>query len=92
TIPYDPQTATTGRGFVNGVQSLHPPTSAGLSPSTISHAQRILVLVGPEGGWTDDERSAAQNARFQTLTLNPYVLRVETAALAAAAVFRQIHF
>jgi RsmE family RNA methyltransferase len=42
---------------------------------------RPLVLVGPEGGWTDDE-AATQVPR---VGLGPTVLRTETAALAAAA-------
>lgn len=39
-----------------------------------------MVLVGPEGGWSDEERSAAA-AR---VTLSTAVLRAETAAIAAA--------
>jgi 16S rRNA (uracil1498-N3)-methyltransferase len=38
-----------------------------------------LVLIGPEGGWTDDERSACSS-----VVLSTYVLRAETAALVAA--------
>ena len=38
------------------------------------------LLVGPEGGWTDEERAAAPVRR----TLGPQVMRAETAAIAAA--------
>ena len=38
------------------------------------------MLVGPEGGWTDDERAAA----LPTVGLGDHVLRAETAAIAAA--------
>lgn len=38
-----------------------------------------LVLVGPEGGWGDDERAAG----LSTVGLGPTVLRAETAAVAA---------
>lgn len=51
-------------------------------------ASPLLVLVGPEGGWTDAERAAAGQAGCQTLSLGANVLRVETAAVAAAAVLR----
>jgi 16S rRNA (uracil1498-N3)-methyltransferase len=38
------------------------------------------VLVGPEGGWSEAERSAG----MASVTLGPHVLRAETAAMAAA--------
>jgi 16S rRNA (uracil1498-N3)-methyltransferase len=40
-----------------------------------------MLVIGPEGGWTDDERVAAR-AR---VGLAPHVLRAETAAIAAGA-------
>ncbi len=42
---------------------------------------RPTVMIGPEGGWSDDELAAA----VPTVGLGPEVLRAETAALAAAA-------
>jgi len=42
------------------------------------------VLVGPEGGWTDDEL-AGLDAAASRVRLGERVLRVETAAIAAAA-------
>lgn len=39
------------------------------------------ILVGPEGGWTDAERSSVTGR----VALGPHVLRAETAAIAAAA-------
>ncbi len=40
--------------------------------------------VGPEGGFTDVEIDAATEAGWRTLSFGPRVLRVETAAIAAA--------
>jgi 16S rRNA (uracil1498-N3)-methyltransferase len=41
---------------------------------------RPTILVGPEGGWTDEERACG----LPSVGLGPHVLRAETAAMAAA--------
>ena len=46
-------------------------------PPSLAHP---TVLVGPEGGWSEAERSAG----MASVTLGPHVLRAETAAIAAA--------
>lgn len=46
--------------------------------------QKILAIVGPEGGFTDDEKEAAINYGFETISLGPRILRAETASLTAA--------
>ncbi len=45
----------------------------------------ILVLVGPEGGWSDAEREQARQAGACLTSLSPTVLRTETAAVAVCA-------
>jgi 16S rRNA (uracil1498-N3)-methyltransferase len=50
-----------------------------------ARADAVVVLVGPEGGFADDEVAAARAAGFHTLTLAPRILRAETAALTAVA-------
>jgi 16S rRNA (uracil1498-N3)-methyltransferase len=47
---------------------------------------RVSVLVGPEGGWTDRERTVIHEAGWRSVSLGPAVLRTETAAIAAIAV------
>jgi 16S rRNA (uracil1498-N3)-methyltransferase len=47
---------------------------------------QVALLIGPEGGWTDAERQSAAAAGWQAASLGPYVLRAETAALAAVTV------
>jgi 16S rRNA (uracil1498-N3)-methyltransferase len=46
----------------------------------------LLLLTGPEGGWTDAERAAATAAGWAPVSLGPLILRAETAAIAAAAI------
>jgi 16S rRNA (uracil1498-N3)-methyltransferase len=43
----------------------------------------VGILIGPEGGFTDDEVQAAQNAGFVPVSLGTRRLRSETAAIAA---------
>lgn len=45
----------------------------------------ILVLVGPEGGWSQGELDLASSLGVASLGLGPRTLRTETAAVAAAA-------
>jgi 16S rRNA (uracil1498-N3)-methyltransferase len=49
----------------------------------------LTVVVGPEGGLTDNERAAFVAAGYQTVALGSHTLRFETAALAAAAAVNQ---
>jgi 16S rRNA (uracil1498-N3)-methyltransferase len=46
----------------------------------------LTVLVGPEGGFSQEERAAILGAGYQPVGLGPNTLRFETAALAAAAI------
>ncbi|MHB8216881.1 MAG: RsmE family RNA methyltransferase [Candidatus Sulfotelmatobacter sp.] len=46
----------------------------------------ILLAVGPEGGWADDELQRFQQAKWTSASLGNTILRAETAAIAAAAV------
>jgi 16S rRNA (uracil1498-N3)-methyltransferase len=48
-------------------------------------AQAVTLLVGPEGGFTQEEEDAALAAGALALSMGPRVLRTETAALAAMA-------
>jgi len=45
--------------------------------------QRVRLLIGPEGGLSDEEIGQANQANFQDILLGPRVLRTETAALTA---------
>lgn len=45
-------------------------------------AQNIVVLIGPEGGYSSAEAKAAQDKGFHLVSLGPNILRTETAAVA----------
>lgn len=49
-------------------------------------ANRIMLAVGPEGGWTAAEIALFIHAGWQSVSLGPRILRVETAVIAALAV------
>jgi 16S rRNA (uracil1498-N3)-methyltransferase len=46
----------------------------------------IVLAIGPEGGWTEDELQAFQQAGWISASLGNTILRAETAAMAALAV------
>jgi 16S rRNA (uracil1498-N3)-methyltransferase len=51
-------------------------------------AGAAMILTGPEGGFTDDERSAIRaQSNAVPVSLGPRILRAETAALAALAAY-----
>lgn len=70
-------------GAAPGTRLLLADPRAAAPPATA--AASVLVLVGPEGGFTAQEESAAVAAGAERILLAPHVLRVETAAVAAAA-------
>ncbi|AKQ54820.1 16S rRNA (uracil(1498)-N(3))-methyltransferase [Bordetella hinzii] len=45
----------------------------------------LTLMVGPEGGWSEEEIAAARTAGVASLRLGPRVLRTETAGLALIA-------
>lgn len=46
----------------------------------------ILLAIGPEGGWTNDELRRFHDSGWLAASLGPTILRAETAAIAAAAI------
>jgi 16S rRNA (uracil1498-N3)-methyltransferase len=59
--------------------------AAGEWPALMPARTPVSVLVGPEGGFTGGERSAAIRAGWRAVRLAGAVLRFETAAISAAA-------
>ena len=57
---------------------------------TLLPATDVLAIIGPEGGFTDEEVAAAAEQGCQVVSLGPRILRVETAALAMATLVTAI--
>jgi 16S rRNA (uracil1498-N3)-methyltransferase len=49
---------------------------------------RVLLLIGPEGGWSAPERDLAHASGFISVSLGARILRAETAAVAALAIIQ----
>jgi 16S rRNA (uracil1498-N3)-methyltransferase len=57
-------------------------------PLQRSVSNRILLMLGPEGGWTDEERAQAVDSGWTPCSLTHTVLRAETAAIAGLAILQ----
>lgn len=53
-----------------------------------SREEATRALIGPEGGFSDDEREAMLRSGFSEVSLGSAVLRVETAVITALAILR----
>ena len=61
--------------------------TAGTSSSASQDASRqsLLLAIGPEGGWTDDEVELLESRGFRRYSLGPRILRTDTATIALLA-------
>ncbi|MDF0535495.1 16S rRNA (uracil(1498)-N(3))-methyltransferase [Shewanella sp. A32] len=70
--------------------NLHPRASHGINKLPLTN-HKIRLLIGPEGGLSDQEISMTEQHNFTEVLLGPRVLRTETAALTAITAL-QLHF
>ncbi len=54
--------------------------------SSAGSANEVLLAVGPEGGWTNDELALFRTGGWVFASLGARILRAETAAIAASAI------
>ena len=64
---------------------LHEEATSSLAALDVPAAGTVLVVVGPEGGLTDDEVSAVVDAGARVVRLGSEVLRTSTAGVAAVS-------
>jgi 16S rRNA (uracil1498-N3)-methyltransferase len=65
----------------------HPSLAKTISPLP---AQNVILLIGPEGGFTPEEIALAIKAGFQGVSLGKRILRTETAGIAAISTIHAI--
>lgn len=59
----------------------------GGAAAPVAGGERIVLAVGPEGGWVDFERGVLGELGFEAFSLGPRVLRSDTACIAALTRF-----
>ena len=59
-------------------------------PSMIAGARRVLIVVGPEGGFAHSEAEAAGRSGAHVIGLGTHILRTETAALVVVALLNYL--
>lgn len=72
-------------GFGGGVVLLVADRDGAPLEEVTTGASLVVALVGPEGGFTEEELATIEAAGGRRVSLGPHVLRVETAAIALAA-------
>ena len=68
---------------------LHPGGTARLQNGG-AMATDVMLAVGPEGGFSDNDLATLRHAGFDALALGPRILRTETAGLAAMAALQAV--
>jgi 16S rRNA (uracil1498-N3)-methyltransferase len=67
---------------------LHHRNQQGLD--SMAKPKSLTLLIGPEGGLTEEEIILAEHEKFQSLRLGPRVLRTETAPVAAISLVQYL--
>ena len=65
----------------------HPYDGAAVPREAQAAQERLLLAVGPEGGWTDEEVELLEAKGFRRQSLGPRILRTDTALIALLARF-----
>lgn len=76
---------------MNATRIMFSERQGGLFSDVTNGAERpeeIVALVGPEGGWADDEIELARQGGWEIVTLGGRTLRAETAAIAVVVLLQ----
>jgi 16S rRNA (uracil1498-N3)-methyltransferase len=83
--PAGGDTSQTSRRLLLDPSGKHSLAGALRGPAAAPAIATLILLVGPEGGFSSDELALAQQHGFEICQLGPRILRAETAPLAALA-------
>ena len=61
-----------------------------LNELCVGNPASLFLMIGPEGGFSDQEVARAQEAGFEAVSMGPRILRTETAALAAGVMVQML--
>jgi 16S rRNA (uracil1498-N3)-methyltransferase len=61
---------------------------SGRSFSSVDANEKIIAVIGSEGGWDEAEIELARSQNFQIITLKGRILRAETAAISIATILQ----
>lgn len=62
-----------------------------VAPKKPRPCRSVLILIGPEGGFSDGEMDLARSAGFVTASIGPRILKAETAAIASCALVQYLY-
>lgn len=78
------------QGFDGTRINLHPYADKNMQGLTIQNSA-VQLLIGPEGGLSDEEINTAREYNFEDVLMGPRVLRTETAALSAISMLQCLY-
>lgn len=88
--PVDLATALSSVNTQMGARLVLEPRGRRSIQLAISGQQQVALLIGPEGGLTNEEARLAADAGFEGIRLGPRILRAETAPIAALSIIQYL--
>lgn len=86
---YPPQSLTNWlKEDVSATKLILSPTAHSNKLTALQITSPVSILIGPEGGFSDNEIALAMQHNFQPISLGPRILRTETAGLATIAILQ----
>jgi 16S rRNA (uracil1498-N3)-methyltransferase len=85
---YEPTTPAKILGTLQDTADIYVAEQGSPQRKSTESQQPQAILIGPEGGWTDEEKQLFKNKNIKHLALSEFTLRAETAAITAAVLLQ----